>query len=388
MKTSDSGNKARRILMLHGSSDIYGASKILLVTASLLKESDYDVYVVLSEDGPLAKQLELIQIKVIICRLGILRRKYFSPAGLANRLRVLSKARKELVRIVIQNKIDLIYSNTTGVLIGAFVARKCKIKHIWHVHEIIKNPASFTKLIGMCLNNYSNKVIVVSNEVKKHWASYVDDNKMVTIHNGLDYTSFTIAKSSLREELGLSNKEIVVGMIGRVNLWKGQKYFIKMASLLAKKYPNVRFVMAGDAYPGYEYLYDELKAIIQKEHLEDRVFDLGFRTDIPNILKGLDIFILPSILPDPLPTVVLEAMASAKPVIATEHGGALEMVENNKTGVLIPWDNAEVAVARFEKLIEDATARNEAGSNGRNRVLNYFSKEQYEKNILATINTL
>jgi glycosyltransferase involved in cell wall biosynthesis len=379
---------AKSILMLHSSSDIYGASKILFITASILQANNYKVYIVLSEEGPLSSQLREADIEVIICRLGILRRKYFSVKGLLNRLKVLVKARKQLIDIVKQNHIDIIYSNTTGVLIGAFVAKRCGIKHIWHIHEIIENPPFFSKLIGKLTNKYSDKVIVVSDEVKKHWSKRVDERKLITIHNGMDYSTFVNAESTIRQEIGVNDGEVLIGMIGRVNQWKGQKYFLQIAIALAAKFKNVRFVFAGDAYPGYEYLQDELHDIIKSQNLCGVVTDLGFRADVPNLLKGLDIFILPSILPDPLPTVVLEAMACGKPVIGTAHGGALEMVADKKTGILIPWDDAEIAVNYFSFLINDIDARKKMGNAGQQRVLDLFSKDQYEKNILKTLNAI
>jgi len=374
--------------MLHSSSDIYGASKILFITATILKANNYKVYVVLSEEGPLSVQLREANIDVITCRLGILRRKYFSIKGMLNRLRVLVRAKKQLVQIVKQNHIDIIYSNTTGVLIGAFVAKKFNIKHIWHIHEIIEKPPFFSKLIGKLINRYSNKVIVVSDEVKKHWSKCVDERKLITIHNGMDYSSFVNAKSTIRHEIGIKDGEVLIGMIGRVNQWKGQKYFLQLAIALAAKFKNVRFLFAGDAYPGYEYLQDELHDIIKSQNLCGVITDLGFRADVPNLLKGLDIFILPSILPDPLPTVVLEAMACGKPVIGTAHGGTLEMIADKKTGILIPWDDAEIAVKYFSFLINDIDAQEKMGRAGQQRVLDLFSKDQYEQNILKTINAI
>ena len=376
---------AKSIMMLHGSSDIYGASKIFFNTAVLLHENGYKVYIVLSEDGPLGDMLRGAGITVLICKLAILRRKYFNLKGLMNRYVAFKNARKVLDQIVEEHNIEMIYSNTAAVLVGAFVAKKRNIKHIWHLHEIIEKPFYFSKLMGSIINRYSNKVIVVSGEVKKHWRKYVAEHKIITIHNGLDYLPYTTSVSSIKNELGIEDDQILIGMVARVNLWKGQKYFLKLAALLAKKYNNVRFVLAGDAYPGYEYLQDELNEIIKAEGLGNVVFDLGFRSDIPNILKGLDIFVLPSISPDPLPTVVLEAMASGRPVIATSHGGALEMVDDFNTGILIPWDDSKIAADYISHLVRDQDARKKMGAAGEQRVLDLFSKKQYDKHLLQTV---
>ncbi|GAB3911478.1 glycosyltransferase family 4 protein [Mucilaginibacter boryungensis] len=375
------------ILILHGTSDLYGGSKILYTVADFLRKK-YGVTVILSEEGPLADVLREHGIEVIIMKMGILRRKYLNPKGLINRVRALTKAKREIKEIVESKNIQLLYSNTTGVLIGAYVANSCKIKHIWHIHEIIEKPALFTKFIGWHIKKFADLVIVVSNEVKKHWEKYLDANIIHTVYNGIDYQPIINAEDGLRDELQLTNDDILIGMIGRVNLWKGQKYFLEITTLLCKKYPNVKFVMVGDVYPGYEYLYDEIKQIIDNNKLEKNVYNLGYRTDIPYILKGLDIFILPSILPDPLPTVILEAMAAGKPVVATKHGGAIEMVQQGKTGALIPWDNAEQAVDSISAIIEDPTLRINMGEAGKKRALDNFSLPAFEKNVFSLIDSL
>src|SRR5690554_4296178 len=114
---------SQRILMLHSSSDMYGASKIFLTTVSLLREEGHYVQVVLSEEGALADELRKDGVLVSIVRLGILRRKYFNAKGLMNRLQVIRNARRQLVKLVKENRINHVYSNTTAVLVGAWIAK-------------------------------------------------------------------------------------------------------------------------------------------------------------------------------------------------------------------------------------------------------------------------
>src|SRR5690554_4719549 len=124
---------SQRILMLHSSSDLYGASKIFLITVLLLRDAGHYVHVVLSEEGALADEIRKEGVAVSIVRLGILRRKYFNPKGLINRLRVIQHARRELGRLVNLHEINHIYSNTTAVLVGAWVADRRRIFHTWHI---------------------------------------------------------------------------------------------------------------------------------------------------------------------------------------------------------------------------------------------------------------
>ncbi len=377
-----------RILLLHSSSDLYGASKILVNTVLSLKNAGYVVHVILSESGPLLQELERHDVQVQVVKLGILRRKYMNVTGIINRLDAVYKAYRVLSRLVKAEKYDIIYSNTTAVLVGYLVAKLTKTKHIWHVHEIIEKPAFFSKFIGSLLKR-SDLVIVVSDQVRISWAKVLGESfqKIKVIYNGLDYSSYLSSQSHLKAELGLSNDKFLIGMIGRVNSWKGQKYFLNIASLLTKKNDNYHFVMVGDAFPGYEYLYDELRAVETDLDLTSKVANLGFRTDIPNILTGLDLFILPSILPDPLPTVVLESMAAGTPVVATKHGGALEMVADAITGTFIPWDNAEVAANIIHDLVISGKT-SQFGVAGKLRVLDEFSIEAFNENLVKAVNEL
>lgn len=372
----------KNVLMLHGSSDLYGASRILLESVRALKRVGYGVIVVLSEEGPLMLELQNLGATVHIHKLGILRRKYFNPSGLLNRIKTILKAKSFLETLMSENHNTHIYSNTSAVLVGAFLARKKGVKHIWHLHEILLSPGWFAWMMGKIINRNADKVVVVSQAVWDNWKGKVEESKLVLVHNGIDYKPYLECKADSRNELPGIGPKVLIGMIGRINHWKGQGYFLDIASLLVQKHGDIHFVLVGDAYPGTEHLVDEMKEKIQKTGLQDHVCYLGFRKDIPEILKALDIFVLPSILPDPFPTVILEAMASGKPVVATAHGGANEMILEGETGLLIPWDDAESAAASISALVKNEVLRKEMGEKGRSRVLDKFSPEAFQRNFI------
>ncbi|WP_380806589.1 glycosyltransferase [Shivajiella indica] len=370
--------------MLHSSSDLYGASRILLYSVDFLQQEGYKVYVVLSEEGPLAEELRKIGTEVIIQRLGILRRKYFNPKGLFNRAQVLWKAKKVLKRWIVEKNIDIIYSNTSAVLVGAWLAYSTGKRHIFHLHEIIVSPFWLGKFLGMLIQKTSDQVIVVSQAVYDNWKDKIEEKKLHLIYNGLDYTPFLEGNKSIREQVAPPEKDkIWIGMIGRVSHWKGQGYFLDLAKILSEKYSNIHFIIAGDAFPGTEHLLSEMQEKIRTLGLGERVSYLGFRSDVADLLQSLDIFVLPSILPDPLPTVILEAMASAIPVIATAHGGACEMVKEGETGLLIPWNDPQKAANQIGMLIENPSVRTAMGLAGRKRAMEMFSKESFQRKFIA-----
>ena len=370
------------ILILNSTSDLYGASKILLAAVNLLTKKGHHPIVVLTENGPLVKDLQDAGAEVIFIRLGILRRKYKSLPGVVNRFMVLRKAYYSIKQLIRQRNITLVYSNTTAVLAGAFAAKSLGIRHIWHVQEIIESPKWLQRFLGKLLNNYSDAVIVVSEAVKTSWGKFVSREKLQLIYSSIDYLPYLHSSGKLREELGIPDETIVIGMIGRVHYWKGQDYFLRIAGNLSRKFPDLRFVMIGDAFPGYEYLYEELASLKKAENIESLVYDLGYRTDVAELLQGFDMLVLPSILPDPFPTVILEAMASAKPVVATRHGGATEMIDDGMTGILIPVNDPKEASALMETLIMDRAKRRLMGEAGRKKVLAHYSLEAFENKMI------
>ncbi len=371
--------KERKVLVIYGSSDLYGASKNLIRSLEGFKRMGWKSISVLPHEGPLVEIMENLGFDVILMEHGVLRRQNLNPIGLLTLFGQIFSSFFKLSALIKKEKISLIYTNSNANSIGGLLKLRHGIPHIWHIHEIIERPKWFKYLLERYIKSTEDRVICVSKAVINNFSG-IKAEKLKLLYNGIGTQPYAKADYDLKSEIGIPETQLLIGMVARVNLWKGQFYFLEIASLLKKKFPNLHFVMAGDAFPGYEYLYDEVRDLTQKLGLEDSVTNLGFRLDIPEILSGLDIFVLPSILPDPLPTTVLEGMAAAKPVIATRHGGAAEMVIAGETGFLIPWDNPQEAVLAFEKLIESAELREKLGKAGQQRVNDYFNEEKYLEN--------
>jgi len=371
--------KERKVLVIYGSSDLYGASKNLIRSLEGFKRLGWKSISVLPHDGPLVELMKKSGFEVILMEHGVLRRQNLSPIGLLTLFGQIFSSFFKLSALIKKEKISLIYTNSNANSIGGLLKLSHGIPHIWHIHEIIERPKWFKLLLETYIKHTEDRVICVSKAVINNFSG-IKPEKLKLLYNGIDTHPYAKADYNLKAEIGIPENRLLIGMVARVNLWKGQFYFLEIAALLKKKYPNLHFVMAGDAFPGYEYLYDDVRSLAQKLGLEDSVTNLGFRLDIPEILSGLDIFVLPSILPDPLPTTVLEGMAAGKPVVATRHGGATEMVIEEETGFLIPSDNPQEAVLVFEKLIESPELREKLGKAGQQRVNEYFNEEKYLEN--------
>lgn len=372
---------SRHILFLQSSSEQYGSGKIILQVLRLYRSEGLTPVVVLTGPGPLVEELKAEGFTVRIQNLGILRRKYVNPAGLLNRFSKNLKAYRFLDQLHSEFKFELVYSNTLAVIVGAYWARRNHLPHIWHIHEILPGPAPLVKLLSKMIDSSTPRPIAVSEAVESHWMPKLKLAKPEVIHNGIPYDEFLKTYPNAKSELGLPVDKLIITMIGRINPGKGQLFFLEMASRISRTYPQCYFVLVGDPFPGYEEIQDEIRFAIIEKGLSEKVIDLGFRTDIPKILAASDIFVLPSILPDSFPTVILEAMASGKPIVATRSGGASEMILDGESGFLIPIGDVEKGIEEFSKLIENEAMRLEMGKAGRSRVLKDYSLKAFEEKI-------
>lgn len=376
-----------RILLLHSSSDLYGASRIFLQTVTLLQKNGHQCVVVLSNHGSLQQALESVGADVHIVNLGILRRKYFNVTGLLNRLKKWRTASAILNSIIRTHQIELVYSNTASVLMGAWIARKNKLKHYWHIHEIIESPSFLRRFIGWQMRKGADKVIVVSDAVANCWQpELTEKNHLTRIYNGIVSPKSIDQNSSthFRNQFSIPDDAIVLGLAGRIHVIKGQPYFLAIADALKKmnNHSKLYFFIAGEPYPGQEYLLDEMFALIRQYNLSDSVHYLGQVDAMANFYAAIDLLVVASVQPDSLPTVILEAMQYGMPVAATAQGGALEMIKENETGILIPLDNAILAAEKINAILPPAI-RAQMGAAGKQRVATYFSQAAFEKNMLA-----
>ena len=372
--------KLPNVLFVHAGAELYGADRILLELTAGLSECGHALHVVLPGPGPLHDELAQIGVPSHRRNLGVLRRRYFTPLGLINRACRLVSATRYLVRMIRTHDTAVVHSNTTAVIAGALAARWAGVPHVWHVHEITTRPRWFAVAMARLVGLLSNRVVFVSAATRDHLCA-TDPRvraKAVVIHNGIDPARVGAGQPGvLRGELGWTAQHVVVGMIGRVNWWKGQLTLLECAARLVEHDASLRFVMVGGTYDGDNRVMDQLVAAIAAQGLGEVVRVCDFRSDVGNVLADVDVFILPSTEPDPFPTVVLEAMAAARPVVAFRHGGVCEMVEEGVTGRLCePCSVGEMAAAILG-LAGDPETRRRMGAAGRQRLERLFTRAAF-----------
>lgn len=374
----------KHILYLHSSSDLYGSDRSLLRTIRALDKNEYTPFVCLPYNGPLVDELRKEGIETFVFDLGIIRRKLFTPIGFFQFVYGFTTALIKVVSIIQTKRIDFLHSNTAAVLVGGIAAKLTGKKHLWHVREIIVDPVVVRKGISFFLHHFGTTVIGVSNSVIDNLA--IDQPKIrnhsIVIHNGLEIEKYTNGnREKIRREFSIDDHEILAGMIGRVSHWKGQDLFLDVATEVCKRTSNVTFIAVGSPFQGQDYEMTKFRASVAQRNLGKKFIIEEFRSDVKDLLAGFDIFIMPSTLPDPFPTTVLEAMATGKPIIANAHGGVVQMVEDGKSGFLVPPNNINAMAEKVLQCVGDDTLRKTLGNAAFNRIQEHYSVATYLANI-------
>ena len=206
--------------------------------------------------------------------------------------------------------------------------------------------------------------------------SVASPDKMATIHSGVNIDQFMKVKRNGREKkrsLGLDTNGFVVGTIGWLLPIKGPMYLLKAMAEIWHTHPDIQLV-----YVGKGDLEEGVKAEAYRTGVSDKVKFLGWRDDIPEIMQVLDIFILPS-LNEGMGRVLVEAMASGKPIVASNVGGIPDLVKDGHNGFLVgPGDVNGLSLA-IKKLIEDEQLCLKMGAKGRAMARNYGVEEMIKK---------
>lgn len=357
----------KHILFLHSSAELYGSDRSLLYLIKGLDKKKYQLTVLLPCDGPLAAELKKIDgVKVDFFEVAVLRRKNLSFGGMLRYGRDFISSCHEIKKRIKEQHVDVVYTNVAVVFPGAIAAARSRnCKSVWHIREIIKSKTE-RAVVSMIVNHFSD--VIIANSKATGEAICKDSKKLQVVYNAVDEKADAVVWTEKRA--------VVVGMAGRINRWKGQKLFIDMAELVHQERPFVKFVIAGSAYAGEEYLEEELKQYIEKKGLSDVVSLLGQVEDMDHFYQSLDLFVLPSVQPEPFGLVVIEAMEKKLPVVATAHGGPLEIIQDGEDGYLVPFENEDVMAERCMQLCDDWNLRKRMGEKAQEKKRRMFSVEK------------
>ncbi len=283
-----------------------------------------------------------------------------------------------LWRLMIEKRPAIAHTHTSKAgILGRCAARMAgvpTIVHTPHGHVFYGHFGPFTSgfflLIERLMAFITDRMIALSEAETNDYVAFsvATPDKIVTIHSGVDIGRYMKAEVDIEDKkrsLGLNPKELVVGTVGWLLPIKGPMYLLKAMGRVWQNYPGVTLV-----YVGKGDLEGELRAEVLRMGASDRVIFLGWRDDIPEIMHALDIFVLPS-LNEGMGRVLVEAMASGKPIVASSVGGILDLVKHGQNGLLVRPGDVNGLYLAIGKLVVDKELRDEMGRAGRTVAQNY-----------------
>ncbi len=306
-------------------------------------------------DGELREDLAAAGVEVLVRPLAVMRRASMSPGGLARIGGALARDAGGLARLCRARRVGLIHTNTSVTLGGSAASRVARIPHVWHLREIYTGFERYWPAYRRLLMS-AQALPCVSAATR---AQLGDAAQASVLYDGLPLVPARAEREAARAALELPPDAFVVAILGRISSWKGQDVLIRA---LAQLGGDALALVAGDPWPGEEAKLRELHALAAALGVTDRVRFAGFRSDVENVYGAADVVAVPSTQPDPLPNAALEAAAAGCCVVAADHGGLPEIIDDGLTGRLVaPGDPAALAAA-LARLAADPAARERLGA--------------------------
>lgn len=245
---------------------------------------------------------------------------------------------------------DFLHANSQKAFVIACLAGLLARRPVvWDLNDLLL-PAHFSRnniKLDVWLANYFAASVIANSQASARAliAQGGRGDKVRVVYNGIDGSPFLNVTgddiAQARRELGLEGEQ-VIGVFGRLSEWKGQHIAIEALSHL----PGVHLLLVGDALFGEQAYADRLRRQVDELGLSERVHFLGFRTDIPRLMRAVDVILHTSTAPEPFGRVIVEGMLAGRPVVATGAGGVEEIIDHGRTGILTqPGNTVELAEA-------------------------------------------
>ena len=388
-----------RVLYVESAPEAGGSTVSLLELLAGLDRQAIEPVVMLCASNPYRQSIERLGIRVMITgdycsvrtpsyppalaqarssawaarvRRNRLTRSLWRSAGLASRtlLHTWPLARR-LARTLRDERIDLVHLNDAPALhkAGILASRLAGVPCICHARSM--PPLD---VVDRALAHSVGRFVFISKAVEQ------DQRRRglaglpgSVVYNAVDLAPYqALDRQAARRFYNLSDSDVVVGMMGRIEPWKGQRDLLSALSQMAPQ-PALRCLIAGSAGSDVQWYQDELNGMVQALQLEQVVRFTGFVDNVPRFMAALDLLVHASTQPEPFGRVLIEAMAAGVPIVASNAGGVPEIIEHEQSGLLVSPANPTEMAAAMGRLLADRRLAGDLADNGRRRVQELFS---------------
>ncbi|MEI6692503.1 MAG: glycosyltransferase family 4 protein [Chlorobium sp.] len=295
-----------------------GANRIFLYSKELIKRGHTITICCLHESG-LSSALSKENIPV--CKVN--------PKNDINILVI-----PKIVRLIVKNNIDVIEICSPMFYWIASLAGRLTKRPVILTRNVPYRKKGLKKYINTFLySKLVDRIIAISDKIKRELIEdfAIPDHKISVIYDGIDLLRFSLQGTN---SSSVNSEEYLAAVISRLDENKGLECCINALPIIMQQISRIRFIIVGTGR-----IEQKLQVLTKQLNLTDKVHFTGFRTDIPEILAGVDITIMPS-PEEGMSMSALESMASAKPVVATSGSGLVDIIKNNHSGIIVKPDNS------------------------------------------------
>lgn len=388
-----------RVVYLSASGELGGAEISLLdiLTSIRRAEPDWYLQLIVAQEGPLASKARAAGIPAVVvpfptalARLG--------DAGVggsdSNHLRRLALLYKLLTAsaavgayierlrpALVEAAPDLLHTNGFKMHMLGIWARPRPVPVVWHLHDYVSTRPVMARLLRRYASRCAAAVVNSGSVAEDAQSACAGRLKTYTVYNGIDLDRFSPTGPALDLDslAGLPPAEpgtIKVGLLATFGRWKGHKIFLEALSMLPASLPVRGYVVGGALYQtdGSQYSRDELRRKATQLGISGKVGFTGFVDQSDAAIRALDIVVHASTRPEPFGLVIAEAMACGRALVASQAGGAAEIISAGVSALgHTPGDAASLAQC-IERLAVDSSLRAEMGRAGRERAKQYFDR--------------
>ena len=363
-----------KILLFFEYATLNGGEFSLLAMLEALGQTEFEFVAAAPASGMLTERLEQCGVQVLPLTL----------TDTQGQKRPIDQINSHLLELVTRVSPDLVHSNSLsmGRMIGR-ITSQLSIRCTSHLRDIIKlNERAVSDL------NRNAGLIAVSNATKQfHVEQGMLSDKLRVIYNGVDTELFRPAPATgiLKRELGLNDSEVLLANIGQICLRKGQTLLAQAAVCLAEEFPEANYLFIGQRYSEKSESVAHENAIgriFREAGIEERLFSLGFRQDIPLILNEVDL-IVHAAHQEPLGRVLLEASSCGRPIVATKVGGTGEILADEVSALLVRPGDHQALTAAIRRMLTDRELRIRLGRQARTVAMKKFPLPTAAANVAA-----
>lgn len=355
-----------RILHISSARSVGGGERHLADLAKALQERGHEVYAALSTASPLHRELAPALSSANIFSLP-----------LRNALDVESAL--GLARILREHQIEIVHAHVArDYPLAALAVRRASSAKLCLTRHVLFR---LNRLHAVTFRQVS-RVIAVSRAVERSLIAQkiFPASKVKVIPNGIDFRRFDQSlegfdRAAYTRRLNIPRGSLLVGTIGELKREKGHKDFLRAASIIAGENERAHFVIAGSDNSRTREHQSSLERLIDELGLKGRVHLTGWLSDVAPLLSALDVYVSASHT-ESFGLAIVEAMGAGRAVVATETLGALEIIENEEMGRIVPIGDAKALASTILSLLADETVRARLGHHAQASVRSRFSLEQ------------